>query len=203
MRPASTTTSTTLSKRRLALIGRGRAEGSTSSAASDTSWGSRSGWPSASQQTGTADWPSQPGTLGLGAAYLGRVRSQAAATAKQPHVVLLGLLVAAIALGGTLTVAHSVWDWCAHHHCPVGNVALTTGSGESPQQPTGEPCRQAQACGGAAHTLGTSLAIGVVAVAGVALLGPDGPSRILRPVTDRLHSPPLLSGLDHPPRLAS
>jgi hypothetical protein len=150
------------------------------------------------------DSPPQPSTLGLGAAYLGRVRSQAATTAKQPHAVLLGLLAAAIALGGMLTTAHWAQDRCADHACPGGTVALTAGSGEPRPQPTGEPCGQAPACGGgAAHTLGTSLANGVVALAGVALLGPDVPGRTLRPVTDRLPSAPLPSGLDHPPRLAS
>lgn len=130
--------------------------------------------------------------------------SHAASTAKQPHAVLLGLLVAAIALGGMLTVAHSALDWCAQQPCAGGTGTLTAGGGEAGQQPTGEPCGQASACGGgAAHTLGTSLAIGAVALAGAALLRPGRPTRTLGPVTDRLHSPLLPSGLDHPPRLAS
>jgi hypothetical protein len=131
------------------------------------------------------------------------VRSQAATTAKQPHAILLGLLVAAIALGGMLTVAHSAQDWCAQP-CAGGTGTLAAGGGEARQQPTGEPCGQAPACGGgAAHTLGTSLAIGAVALAGAALLRPGRPGGTLGPVTDRLHSSLLPSGLDHPPRLAS
>jgi hypothetical protein len=130
------------------------------------------------------------------------VSSHAATTAERPPAVLLGLLVAAIALGGTLTVAHSAQDWCAHQPCAGATGALTAASGESQQQPTGQPCSQAPACGGgAAHTLATSLATGIIALAGVALLRPGVPGRTLLPVTDRLHSAPLLSGLDHPPRL--
>jgi hypothetical protein len=80
---------------------------------------------------------------------------------------------------------------------------LTASDGEPQQQPTGEPCGQVPACGGgAAHTLGTTLAIGVVALAGAALLRPGSPGRLLGPVTGRLHSPLLRRGLDHPPRLA-
>ena len=131
------------------------------------------------------------------------MRSQAAITAKQPHAILLGLLVAAIALGGMLTVAHSAQDWCAQQPCAGGTSALTAASGEA-QQSTGEPCGQAPTCGGgAAPTLGTTLAIGVVALAGAALLQPGLPGRTLGPVTGWLHSPLLPSGLDHPPRLAS
>jgi hypothetical protein len=125
-------------------------------------------------------------------------------TTKQPHAVLLGLLVAAIALGGMLTVAHSAQDWCAQQPCTGVTGALTPASGEPRQEPTGEPCGLAPACGGgAAHTLGTSLAIGVVVLAGVVLLRPGASGRTLRPVSDRFHGAPLLSGLDHPPRLAS
>jgi hypothetical protein len=80
---------------------------------------------------------------------------------------------------------------------------LAAGGDEPRQQPTGEPCGQARACGGAAHTLGTTLAIGVIALAGAALLRPGLPGRTLRPLTGWLHSPLLPSGLDHPPRLAS
>ena len=117
--------------------------------------------------------------------------------------MLLGLLVIAIALGGVLSVAHSAQDWCADHGCLGGRVALSAASGGAGPQPTEEPCGQVPACGGgAAHTLGTTLAIGVVALAGAALLGPDLVGRILRPVMDRLPSAPLLNGLEHPPRRA-
>jgi hypothetical protein len=128
---------------------------------------------------------------------------QVAPTAEQPSAVLLGLLVVAIALGGMLTVAHSALDWCAHQSCAGVTGALTADGGEPQEQSTGEPCGQVPACGdGAAHTLATTLAIGVVALAGAALLGPGGPGRVLGPVTGQLHSSLLPGGLDHPPRLA-
>jgi len=125
-------------------------------------------------------------------------------TVKQPYAMLLGLLVVAIALGGMLTVAHSALDWCAQQPCAGVSGTLAAGGGEPGHQPTGEPCGQAPACGGgAAHTLGTTLAIGVVALAGAALLRPGLPGRTLGLVTGWFHSPLLASGLDHPPRLAS
>jgi hypothetical protein len=131
------------------------------------------------------------------------VSSHAGPTAKQP-AGLLGVLVVAIALGAILTVAHSALDWCAHQSCAGVTGALTAGGDAARQQPTGEPCDQAPACGdGAAHTLGTTLAIGVVALAGAALLSPGGPGRILGPVAGRLPSSLPRSGLDHPPRPAS
>jgi hypothetical protein len=131
------------------------------------------------------------------------VSSHAGPAAKQP-AGLLGLLVVAIALGGILTVAHSALDWCAHQSCAGVTGALTAAADEAPQQPAGEPCEQAPACGGgAAHILGTTLAIGIVALAGAALLSPGGPGRVLGPVTGRLPSSLPRSGLDHPPRLAS
>jgi hypothetical protein len=103
-----------------------------------------------------------------------------------------------------VTVAHSALDWCAQQPCAGATGMLTADGGEPREQPTGEPCGQTPACGGgAAHTLGTTLAIGVVALAGAALLRPGRPGRTLRPVTGRLHSPLLPSELDHPPRLAS
>jgi hypothetical protein len=120
------------------------------------------------------------------------------------HAILLGLLVAAIALGGMLTVAHSALDWCAQQPCAGVTGTLTAGGTEPRQHPTEEPCGQTPVCGGgAAHTLGTTLAIGVVALTGAVLLQPGLPGRTLGLVTGWLHSLLLPSGLDRPPRLAS
>lgn len=127
-----------------------------------------------------------------------------ATIAKQAYAFALGLLVVAIAVGGVLAAAHSATDWCTDHHCPGEGVTLTGGDGQPRPRSAEEPCAQNPACGGgAAHTLGTTLASGVVALAGVILLQPRPTGRAVWPVAARLYRAPFTGGLDHPPRLAT
>lgn len=127
-----------------------------------------------------------------------------ATTAKDTHALALGLLILAVVVGGILAAAHSAEDWCVHHHCPGEGVVLAGGDGQPRHQPASEPCAGDPACGGgAAHTLGTTLASGALALIGVVLLQPRQVGRAVWPAVARLYRAPFTGGLDHPPRLPS